>query len=68
MMNKNKKTTTVQSSCDTCTYYTYDEDYEAYGCDINMDEDEYMKMVTDKHYNCPYYRNGDEYMVVRHQM
>ena len=30
----------AQNSCESCTYYTYDEDYESYMCDINMDEDE----------------------------
>lgn len=67
MMQKNKKNK-AQGSCDTCTYYTYDDDYECYCCDINMDEDEYVRMVSDTHYTCPYYRNGDEYLVVRRQM
>ena len=58
----------AQNNCDSCTYYTYDEEYECYMCDINMDEDEYMRLVSDQHYQCPYYRNGDEYMVVRKQM
>ena len=53
----------AQNSCESCTYYTYDEDYESYMCDINMDEDEYMCLISDH-----YYRNGDEYMVVRKQM
>ena len=35
---------TQKGSCETCTYYTYDEEYESYMCDVNMDEDEY----TDK--------------------
>lgn len=26
------------SNCETCTYFTYDEDYEAYVCDRDMDE------------------------------
>jgi len=25
----------AQNSCESCTYYTYDEDYESYMCDIN---------------------------------
>lgn len=37
----------AQNSCDSCTYYTYDEDYESYMCDINMDEDEYMRLLSD---------------------
>lgn len=57
-----------QSNCDTCAYLIYDEDYECYTCDRNMDEDEYVRLMTDSHYTCPYYRNGDEYAVVRKQI
>ena len=52
-------------SCESCTYYIYDEDYESYVCDKNMDEDEYIRLMTDRHFQCPFYRNGDEYAVVR---
>ncbi len=55
-------------SCESCTYYIYDEDYESYVCDKNMDEDEYIRLMTDSHYQCPFYRNGDEYAVARKQM
>ncbi len=55
-------------SCDTCTYYLYDEDDEAYYCDMDMDEDDAVRMATQSHNQCPYYRNNDEYEVVRHQM
>lgn len=55
-------------SCESCTYYIYDEDYESYVCDKNMDEDEYIRPMTDRHFQCPFYRNGDEYAVVRKQM
>lgn len=66
-MNK-KKETAVASNCDYCAYYAYDEDYECYMCDVNMDEDEVYRFMTDSHYSCPYYKNGDEYRVVRKQM
>lgn len=56
-----------QTSCDTCAYLVFDEEYDAYVCDINLDEDEYMRLMSDTHYSCPYYRNGDEYAVVRKQ-
>jgi hypothetical protein len=46
----------------------YDDEYEEYMCEINLDEDEVARFYSDSHYNCPYYRNGDEYKVVRHQM
>ena len=55
-------------SCESCTYYIYDEDYESYVCDKNMDEDENIRLMTDRHFQCPFYRNGDEYAVVRKQM
>ena len=55
-------------SCESCTYYIYDEAYESYVCDKNMDEDEYIRLMTDRHFQCPFYRNGDEYAVVRKQM
>lgn len=55
-------------SCESCTYYIYDEDYESYVCDKNMDEDEYIRLMTDRQFQCPFYRNGDEYAVVRKQM
>ncbi len=56
------------NDCDTCAYLVYDEDYEGYVCDVDMDEDEYARFLSDSHAHCPYYRNGDEYAVVRHQM
>ena len=57
-----------RSSCETCAFYIYDDEYEAYLCDMNMDEDDYMRIMSDRYYQCPYYRNGDEYAVVRKQM
>lgn len=55
-------------SCDTCAFFEYDEDDEEYYCSVNMDEDE-MYRLQEKHYKeCPFYRNGDEYQVVRHQL
>ena len=39
-----------------------------YYCDVNLDEDEYYRFISTEYKECPYYRNGDEYRVVRHQM
>ena len=58
----------MTNSGDTCAYCGYDEEYGEYVCDIDMDEDEYIRFLTDHHSQCPYYRNGDEYLVVRSQM
>ena len=31
-----KKKTEIQTSCDTCAYLIYDEEYEEYVCDVSM--------------------------------
>jgi len=56
-----------KTSCETCAYYAYDEDWESYFCEINLDEDEMMRFMQGSFSNCPYWRNGDEYALVRHQ-
>ena len=58
----------MATRCEECAYFVYDDEYEEYLCEINLDEDEVARFYSDSHYNCPYYRNGDEYKVVRHQM
>lgn len=54
--------------CDECVFYTYDEDYEEYLCEANMDEDDYARLLQHGDRDCPFFRNGDDYAVVRHQI
>ncbi|MBR1476661.1 MAG: hypothetical protein IJ608_01715 [Lachnospiraceae bacterium] len=54
--------------CDECAYNEYDEEYEEYFCSVNMDEDDYSRFIQSGYKDCPYFRNGDEYAVVRHQI
>ena len=59
----------MDNMCRTCAYLIYDEDYEEYVCDCQMDEDDYYRLMTGgQRTSCPYFRDGDEYKVVRHQM
>ena len=58
----------MATRCEECAYFVYDDEYEEYLCEIDLDEDEVARFYSDSHYNCPNYRNGDEYKVVRHQM
>lgn len=58
----------MATRCEECAHFVYDDDYEEYLCQVDLDEDEVARFYSDAHYNCPYYRNGDEYQVVRHQM
>ncbi len=54
-------------NCETCAYYVYDEEYESYICEANLDEDEYAKLLQRHYQQCPYYRDGDEYKIARKQ-
>ncbi|MBQ6384671.1 MAG: hypothetical protein IJJ38_00685 [Lachnospiraceae bacterium] len=55
-------------NCEDCLYYTYDEYIEDYVCSADMDEDDYARLMQNRRERCPFWRNGDEYAVVRHQM
>lgn len=63
-----KKQQQAQSCCDTCVNYVYDDDYECYCCEMNLDEDEFARFMADAMRDCPYYQLDNEYLVVRHQM
>lgn len=56
------------TSCDTCSNYIYDEDYDCYECDVSMDEDEMARFLSQTRLECPYYRSDNEYEIVKHQM
>ena len=56
------------NQCDQCVYFVYDDDYEEYLCEVDMDEDDYARIVSESRTYCPFFRDGDEYKVVRHQM
>ncbi|MBP3323895.1 MAG: hypothetical protein J6M16_06850 [Clostridia bacterium] len=63
MEKKNK----IKPSCEICMNYYYDEEYDAYLCAINLDEDEVVRISSDSRYVCPYFRMGDDYTIVRKQ-
>jgi hypothetical protein len=67
-MVRKKHCNLQQGACSSCAYLEYDEDYEEYLCSIDMDEDDWVRVMESSHGACPYYRNGDEYAVVRHQI
>ena len=56
------------TSCDTCSNYIYDEEEESYFCEVDLDEDEMARFITNQRFECPYYQLDDEYKIVRHQM
>ena len=60
-----KKTKRSVGSCEQCGNY---EDYECYTCEVDLDEDEMARFLSNSYTDCPYYRPGDEYLIVRKQM
>ena len=54
-------------NCENCVNYVYDEDTEEYVCIANLDEDEYVRLLSSNFKDCPYFRLDDEYGVVRRQ-
>ena len=67
-MRNMKKAKKPISNCEQCNNFVYDEDYECYTCDMDLDEDEMARFLSDTYRDCPYYQPGDEYLIVRHQM
>ncbi|SEV91624.1 hypothetical protein SAMN05216413_0612 [Ruminococcaceae bacterium KH2T8] len=56
------------SNCERCAFYTYDDYAEGYVCDVDMDEDDLIRLSGRNFKECPYFQDGDEYKTVRHQM
>ncbi len=53
--------------CEDCVHYIYDEDCGCYSCCVSLDEDEMLRFLKGSFADCPYYRSGDDYAVVRKQ-
>ena len=43
----------MDNQCSTCAYLSYDEDYEEYVCDCQMDEDDYYRISQGHYKSCP---------------
>lgn len=56
------------SNCESCEFYDYDEELDAYVCDLRLDEDEMVDFLGRNTRSCPYYRFYDEYKSVHKQI
>ncbi len=54
-------------TCDDCMNYYYDEEWDCYSCAVDLDQDEMSRFITGNFKECPYYRQGDEYTIVKKQ-
>lgn len=57
------------ASCESCQYAYIDEYTGEPVCDLDLDEDEVIRLSHRPTKECPYYKNGDEYQTtVKHQL
>lgn len=55
------------TKCESCVFYQYDENYDDYVCDMDLDEDEMVRFLSSQTDSCPYWRPGDDYLTARRQ-
>ena len=58
----------MKANCEMCMYYDYDDEYECYICEVNLDEDEMSRFMSNSFETCPYFKFGNEYSIVKKQM
>ena len=69
--NKNTAKRTAykgSGTCESCEFYDYDEELDAYVCQVSLDEDEMISFISGQTGRCPYYRYYDEYKSVHKQI
>lgn len=54
-------------NCESCSRYSYDEDYDCYECDMHLDQDEMARFLEGHTENCPYYSYAADYELARRQ-
>ena len=53
--------------CESCVFYLYDEEYDDYVCDMDLDADELARLPASDTGSCPFRRPGDDYLTARKQ-
>ena len=51
--------------CESCVWYSYDEEYDDFVCEMDLDEDEMARFLSSQAGDCPYWRPGDDYHTAR---
>lgn len=57
----------MQSSCEWCVNYCWDEECQDYVCGVDLDEDEMLRFLQGSTRSCPWFQMGDEYKIVQKQ-
>ena len=53
--------------CENCVNYKYEEDYDCYICDMDLDEDEMVLFLQHQYTACPYFSFSDDYKLAGRQ-
>ena len=53
--------------CEDCWNYNYDEETDEYDCLMDLDEDEWYRIQSEKKGECPYFRESDDYYLAHRQ-
>lgn len=57
----------MDGNCESCAFYSYDEEYDDYVCQAELDEDDMVRFLSGRTAACPFWRPGDEYRTARRQ-
>jgi len=57
----------MNGKCESCNFYNYDEAFDNYICEMDLDEDEMTRFLAGRADDCPFWRPGDEYRTARRQ-
>ena len=57
----------MSGKCESCVFYMFDEDYDDYVCDMDLDEDDMVRFLAGRADDCPFWRPGDDYRTARRQ-
>ena len=55
------------TDCEECENYEYDEESDSYLCIMDLDMDDFERIMMSDRGHCPYYRVRDDYRIVRKQ-
>lgn len=53
--------------CEHCLNYVFDEEMGEDVCEIDMDMDDYVRLMSSEHPVCPFFRIDNEYKIVEKQ-
>ena len=66
--SKEERLVNLWQAVTLCAYNVYDDEDECYYCEVDMDEDDAVRMSRGTLQGMSLLPHGDEYAVVRHQM